>query len=151
MSRPEPRVRLHHTHLFAADLDVSLEFYRRWFGAEILADRVLAGSRNVMVGLGDGRLNFYQQPPRGTGPSAVHHLGLQVDGLAALVQTMTDGGVAFRSAIRVFDDLAYIMVEAPDGVLLELFEWNQTEAGNADGRGHGGMAPTDRIADWFAW
>lgn len=130
--------RFHHAHLFASDLDASLEFYRRWLGAEIVADHEFAGARNIMVAVGDGRLNFYdQQPPDGS-RNAVHHLGFQIEGLAELVLRMTDSGVAFRSPIRQLPELDYIMVEAPDGVLLELFEYKAT----------GGPAGLD---EWFRW
>jgi catechol 2,3-dioxygenase-like lactoylglutathione lyase family enzyme len=134
----KPRVRLHHTHLFASDLDVSLAFYQRWFGAEVVGDEVFAGSRNVLVALGDGRLNFYDQPPRDRGRNAFHHLGIQTDDLEALVAEMNAGGVEFRKPITYTDDLSYVMVEAPDGVLLELFQ--------ADADDHSGG--TSR---WFAW
>lgn len=117
-------IHMHHAHLFASDLDASIDYYQRWFGAEVLADTLFAGSRNVMVRIGGGRLNFYDQAPKGTGPSAVHHLGFEVDDLNALVANMKAGGVAFRSDIRESDEGRYIMAPAPDGVLLELFELN---------------------------
>lgn len=133
-----PRVRLHHAHLFATDLAASLDFYRRWFDAEVLSDETFAGARNVLVAIGDGRLNFYDQPPRDRGRNAIHHLGIQTDDLAGLVERMTAGGVAFRKPITTTDSLSYVMVEGPDGVLLELFE--------ADPADHEGA--TRR---WFAW
>jgi len=138
MSEPPPRTRLHHTHLFASDLDASIEFYRRWFGAEVLGDEVFAGSRNVLVAIGDGRLNFYDQPPRDRGRNAVHHLGIQTEDLEALVDRMRAGGVEFRKPITATDDLRYVMVEGPDGILLELFQ--------ADPEDHTGGA-----RQWFAW
>ena len=55
--------RLHHAHLFCADVDATVAWWRRWFGARVVADEVLLGSRNVMVAIGDGRLNLYDQPP----------------------------------------------------------------------------------------
>jgi catechol 2,3-dioxygenase-like lactoylglutathione lyase family enzyme len=118
-----PRSRLHHTHLFAADLDASIEFYRRWFGAEVVADEEFFGARNVMVSVGGGRINFYDQAPPDRGRNAVHHLGVQTDDLETLVAEMTAGGIEFRSSIRDSGVGRYIMVEAPDGVLLELFEF----------------------------
>lgn len=141
MADPEPtapRSRLHHTHLFASDLEASLDFYRRWFGAEVLSDEVFAGARNVLVRVGDGRLNFYDQPPRDRGRNAVHHLGIQTEDLAALVEAMTAGGVAFRKPITQVGALGYVMVEGPDGVLIELFQ--------ADPDDYTGGA-----REWFAW
>lgn len=63
------RASLHHTHLMAADIEVTLAFYRRWFGAELIADFVIL-------------------------PKGVHR----------------------------FADGNSLMVEAPDRVLIELFE-----------------------------
>lgn len=133
------RARLHHTHLFASDLERSLDFYRRWFGAEVVADETYHGARNVMVEIGGGRLNFYDQAPREQGRNAVHHLGVQVEGLAKLVNDMAAGGIEFRSQIRTGPALDYIMVEAPDGVLLELFEL------------HEGAPQTPGEQRWFGW
>jgi catechol 2,3-dioxygenase-like lactoylglutathione lyase family enzyme len=112
----------HHAHLFASDLDASLAFYRRWFGAEVAWDGIFAGARNVFVRIGSGRLHFYAQPPRDGGRGAVHHLGLRVRGLEALARRLRAGGVALRSDVRRHPEGSYLMVEAPDGVLLELFE-----------------------------
>ena len=41
---------LHHTHLFAADVDRSIAFWREHFGAVVLVDAVFAGARNVFRG-----------------------------------------------------------------------------------------------------
>lgn len=112
----------HHAHLFASDLDAVIAFYRRWFGAEIAWDGMFAGSRNVFLRIGSGRLHFYAQPPRDHGRNAVHHLGIRVRGLEALVARMRDGGVNLEGAIRRHPEGIYLMLEAPDGVLLELFE-----------------------------
>ncbi len=114
--------RFHHAHLFAADLDATLAFWRRWFGAAILYDGAVAGARNVFVDVGGGRLHFCDQPPRNHGRTAVHHLGIRVENLAALVGRMREAGVAFRSPVREHATFRYIMCAAPDGVLLELFE-----------------------------
>jgi len=112
----------HHAHLFASDLDAAVEFYRRWFGAEVAWDGIFAGVRNVFVRLGAGRLHFYDQAPRAHGRNAVHHLGIRVRGLDALIARLRDSGVGLRSEIRRHPEGSYLMLEAPDGVLLELFE-----------------------------
>ena len=51
---------------------------------------------------------------------------------------MTDGGVAFRKPISGGPGARYVMVEAPDGVLLELFEMSSP-----------GLPPGARA--WFSW
>jgi catechol 2,3-dioxygenase-like lactoylglutathione lyase family enzyme len=113
---------LHHVHLFASDLDAGLRFYREMFGAEILFDETVAGVRNVMIQIGTGRINFYDQQPLGTGPSAVHHLGIYTEDISGVVNHMKAKGFKFRNSVRDFGDLKYIMLEGPDRVLIEIFE-----------------------------
>lgn len=119
------RASVHHTHLMASDLDASLGFYRRWFDAVVVADFDYAGARNVFVAVGSGRLHFYDQPPRTTERNAVNHIGLLVEGLDELAAAMADAGVSLPKGVQRFPDGNYLMVEAPDRVLLELFEPNR--------------------------
>ncbi len=113
---------VHHVHLFARDLDASVDWYRRHLGGEVMFDGDFGGARNVFMKVGSGRLNFYAQPPRGETTGPIHHVGVRIEGLADLVARMTANGVAFRNPIREFDGWRYVMCEAPDKVLLELFE-----------------------------
>lgn len=130
--------RLHHPHLLATDVAETVGFYRRFLGARVVADEVLLGSRNVMLALGDGRINVYDQAPASTARGAVHHLGVQVRDLPALVASLAEAGVDLRKPIRRGEGFAYVMVEAPDGVLLELFESDDVT-----------MPPA--ALPWFAW
>ena len=116
------RTSLHHAHLFASDMDKSIEFYREMFGAKVLFDLELAGSRNVMISIGSVKINFYDQPPKDQGRGAIHHLGIETDALEALVEHMKNNGFKFRKPIKSFGVLNYVMAEAPDHVLLEIFE-----------------------------
>jgi len=113
---------VHHAHLFASDLKASLEFYREMFGGEILADLNMAGARNVFVAVGKGRLHFYDQPSKDEGKGAIHHIGIQTDDLEGLVARMKSKGFQFRKGISDFGFWKYVMVQAPDHVLLELFQ-----------------------------
>jgi catechol 2,3-dioxygenase-like lactoylglutathione lyase family enzyme len=113
---------LHHAHLFASDLDASVRFYREMFGAELVFDTEVAGARNVLLRLGTGHINFYDQPPRDSGRGGIHHLGIRTENLAALVAHMEAKGFQFRKAITDLGVLKYVMAEGPDRVLLELFE-----------------------------
>jgi catechol 2,3-dioxygenase-like lactoylglutathione lyase family enzyme len=113
---------LHHAHLFASNLDKSIKFYQDMFAAKILFDLKMAGSRNVMISIGSSKINFYDQPPKDRGSGAIHHLGIETDDLEALVAHMKGKGFQFVKQIKNFGPLKYIMAEAPDNVLLELFE-----------------------------
>jgi catechol 2,3-dioxygenase-like lactoylglutathione lyase family enzyme len=45
----------------ASDIDDTITFWRDCFGAEVVADESMAGSRNVFLDIGGGRLNLYDQ------------------------------------------------------------------------------------------
>ncbi len=42
---------LHHVHLFASDLEKSIQFYCDMFGAKVIFDREMAGARNVLISI----------------------------------------------------------------------------------------------------
>ena len=113
---------VHHAHLFASDIEATLKFYREMFGGEILADLTMAGGRNIFLTVGEWRLHFYDQPPRDAGRGAIHHIGIQTDDLEGLVAHMKTKGVPFRKEIADFGFWKYVMAQAPDNVLLELFQ-----------------------------
>jgi uncharacterized protein (DUF952 family)/catechol 2,3-dioxygenase-like lactoylglutathione lyase family enzyme len=130
--------RLHHAHIFSTDIDATVDYWTTHLGARVVADEVLLGSRNVMIAVGDGRLNVYDQPPRSPDRGPVHHLGIQVRNLERLVDNMTATGISFRKPITDGEGFRYVMAEAPDGLLLELFETVDAS-----------MPPS--AAGWFAW
>ena len=112
---------LHHTHLFASDVDHSIAFWRDHFGAVVLVDTVFAGARNVFMRIGEGRLHLYDQAPKHAGAGTVHHLGIETDELDALVARLEVAGVSVTD-VRRHAEGDYAMAEGPDGLLLELFQ-----------------------------
>ena len=125
---------LHHTHIFASDIERTLAWWQRHLGARILFDGVHAGSRNVLIGIGTGRLNIYDQPPRNAGRGAVHHVGVRVAGLRAVWMRPQAEGVTSPNGMREHDGWRYVMIAAPDDLLVELFEFDDpTSPFNSDG------------------
>lgn len=119
----EKRYHLHHPHLFASDIDATIEFYTHWFDAEVAWDGGVAGARNVFMRIGIGAMHLYDQPPRGEGKNAIHHLGMQVVGLRELYDRMKAAGLHIPNPIRELGGGGgYFMLGAPDGVVLEIFE-----------------------------
>ena len=128
---------VHHAHLFASNLDATLKFYQDMFGGKILADLNMAGARNVFLAVGEGRLHFYDQPPKDEGKGAIHHIGIQTDDLEGLVAHMKGKGFQFRKEISDFGFWKYVMVQAPDKVLIELFQIIPEKLPPGDYRGLG--------------
>ncbi|PZQ65099.1 MAG: VOC family protein [Phenylobacterium zucineum] len=117
------RYHLQHTHFFASDLAVTLAFYTRWFDAEVVWDGDVAGARNVFMRIGIGALHFYEQPPRGLGRNAMHHLGMQVVGIRELYDRMKAAGLHIPNPIRELSGGGgYFMLGGPDDVVIEVFE-----------------------------
>ncbi len=131
---------VHHAHLFASNLDSTLKFYQEMFGGKILADLDMAGARNVFLAIGQGRLHFYDQPPKDEGKGAIHHIGIQTDDLEGLVAHMKGKGFQFRKEISDFGFWKYVMVQAPDSVLLELFQIIPEKLPPGDYRGLGNIS-----------
>ena len=116
------RVRLQHTHIFASDIEATLSFWRDMFDARIVFDTTVAGARNVMIAVGTGVINIYDQPPREGKGGAYHHLGIQTDDLDALVEHMKSKGFKFQKEVKDYGFMKYIMAMAPDDILLEIFQ-----------------------------
>lgn len=119
---------LHHVHIFASDMIGTLDWWRRHMGARIAFDGRVAGSRNVLLAVGSGHINIYDQPPRGHGPGPMHHIGVRVTGLRDVWRKLSAEGVRSPNGIREHDGFRYVMVEAPDGILVELFEFDDPKS-----------------------
>lgn len=113
---------IHHVHIFASDLSKSLRFYEEFFGGKIVLDIELAGARNVLMKIGNGRLHFYDQSPRYSGRGSIHHFGIQTDDIENVVENLKSHGIVFPKDITDAGFWKYIMVPAPDDILIELFE-----------------------------
>ena len=113
---------LHHVHLFSKDIDAAVAWWQRMLNARVFYDGPFGGARNAFLKVGSGRLHLYDQPARDEARGPVHHVGIRSGDLNTLVERMRAQGQSFRTPIREFGSWRYIMCEAPDGVLLELFE-----------------------------
>jgi len=116
---------IHHVHIFASDIDGSVNFYKDFFGGNIILDTELAGARNVFMKIGNGRLHFYDQSPKNPGRGSIHHFGIQTDDVDEVVNKMKSKGISFKKDIVDFGFWKYIMVPAPDDILIELFQINR--------------------------
>ena len=125
----EPRVvcHIHHVHIFASDIDKSIQFYKIFFGGEVILDSVLAGERNVFIKIGNGRLHLYDQPPKNPVRGNIHHFGIQTDDIEEVVGNLKAKGVVLKKGIKDLGFWKYIMVPAPDEILIELFQVDKTK------------------------
>lgn len=113
---------VHHVHLFASDINKSVKFYEDYFGGKVILDSELAGARNVFMKIGKGRLHFYDQPAKNSGKGSIHHFGIQTDEIEKVVNKLIAGGIALRKEVTDLGFWKYVMVPAPDDILIELFQ-----------------------------
>jgi catechol 2,3-dioxygenase-like lactoylglutathione lyase family enzyme len=118
---------LHHVHIFASDIEKSVKFYEEFFGGKVILDAELVGARNVFIQIGTGRLHLYDQPPKNPGKGSIHHFGLQTDNIEAVIEKLRSGHVALKKNITDLGFWKYIMVPAPDEILIELFQVDKTK------------------------
>ena len=118
---------VHHVHIFASDINKSIKFYEEFFGGKVILDSELAGARNVFMKIGHGRLHFYDQPPKNPGRGSIHHFGIQTDNIEEVVDRLGSGGVALRKGITDLGFWKYVMVPAPDDILIELFRVDKSK------------------------
>jgi catechol 2,3-dioxygenase-like lactoylglutathione lyase family enzyme len=116
---------VHHVHLFASDIEKSLAFYKEAFGGKVILDDNLAGARNVFMRIGTGRIHFYDQAPSFSGRGSIHHFGIQTDDIYGVVEKLKAMNVPLNKGITDIGSWKYIMVPAPDNVLVELFQVNK--------------------------
>ena len=116
---------VHHVHLFASDIEKSLEFYQTHFGGSVVLDMEVAGARNIFMTVGKGRIHFYDQAPKHSAPGNIHHFGILSDDVEKDYQRMKSAGVPFNKEVTDLQYMKYVMVPAPDNVLIELFEVNK--------------------------
>lgn len=88
----------------------------------MIVDRKMAGARNVLISIGTGKINFYDQPANNQGRGVVHHLGIETSDLEGLVEHMKSKGYKFKKPIKNYGAWKYITAEAPNNLLLELFQ-----------------------------
>lgn len=118
---------IHHVHIFAADIEKSIGFYEENFGGKVVFDADVAGARNVFMKIGNGRLHFYDQAPKQKVRGNIHHFGIQTSNIEAVVERLKNNGVSFNKDISDLGFWKYIMVPAPDDILIELFEIDKNQ------------------------
>jgi catechol 2,3-dioxygenase-like lactoylglutathione lyase family enzyme len=118
---------VHHVHIFASDINKSIKFYEEFFRGKVVLDSELAGARNVFMKIGHGRLHFYDQPPKNSGRGSIHHFGIQTDDIEEVVDKLKSGGVVLRKGVTDLGFWKYVMVPAPDDILIELFQVDKSK------------------------
>ena len=129
---------LDHIHIYAADPQASMGFYERFFEAKEVHRNIGEDGRvQLFLALGK-QIVVVASFPDGMTPSAapesgdgayvhgfgVAHFGLRVLDVCAAIEELRDGGVPILTEqSQGFAGLQYAYVAAPDGVVIELTQY----------------------------
>lgn len=126
-----------HVHLYAADPERAIAFYRDHFGAERVGATANAdGGENHFLLLG-GQLLVVSAPPRAfraaaaeaelpdakRSPYGLAHVGFNVADVEATLAELTAAGVPVLEPARQSGLIRYAYVGGPDGVAIELTQY----------------------------
>lgn len=129
---------LDHIHIYAAEPERSAKFYLEHFEAtELVRNNNVNGDLRIFLSLGDQVLVVGSFPaglsaatPPAVGDGAfthgfgVAHFGLRVDDAEAAALELAGAGVeVIGEVVREESGLTYAYVEAPDGVVIELTQY----------------------------
>jgi len=125
---------LDHIHVYSQDPDASAEFYARHFEGTVV-ERQDDGP-TVLLALG-GKILIFSPVPDGITPPeppefsdgsrtqgvGVAHIGLRVADVKAAVEDLAGAGVEILAQPVDAPEITYAYVGAPDGVVLELTQY----------------------------
>jgi catechol 2,3-dioxygenase-like lactoylglutathione lyase family enzyme len=129
---------LDHIHIYAANPEESAEFYQHHFEAKQVHRNVNAnGDVRLFLALG-GQIIVVGSFPTGMAPApppdagdgayvhgfGIAHFGLRVADLEASIEELSASGIrALSEVVQEPTGLSYAYVAAPDGVILELTQY----------------------------
>jgi catechol 2,3-dioxygenase-like lactoylglutathione lyase family enzyme len=129
---------LDHIHIYAAEPEKSARFYEEHFEAKVvLRNTNVNGDLRIFLALG-GQILVVGCFPAGLAPAAppeagdgayahgfgVAHFGLRVPDVAGAIAELSTSGVHVLSQpVREASGLTYAYVAAPDGVVVELTQY----------------------------
>jgi len=130
---------LDHIHIYASDPEESAQFYQPRFEAKTVNRNTNTnGDTRIFLALG-GQILVVGSFPKGLNPAdppdvgdgafshgfGVAHFGLRVADVAQAIAELSDAGVRILGeVVREPSGLTYAYVEAPDGVVLELTQYD---------------------------
>ncbi len=110
-----------HIQLNARDVEATASFYERVFGMRRIRASEADGIPFVHLDADGVRLSINGQPPRAVGQgNGVDHIALRVSDLDEAMVRLRAMGVELLGEAGRSGSTAYVFVQAPDGMVVEL-------------------------------
>ena len=118
---------IEHVSIRCRDLETSIEFFRRMFGAEIMLRRHLDGSKRItFLRIGDTMLELMDMGPASEPVDpmehyGVHHIGIKVDDFESTYRDLQSKGAAFiGEPFEPTPGIRLAFLREPNGAVIEL-------------------------------
>ena len=121
-------VSIDHVHIHASDPAKTIEFYKSFFGAQVIQEFEILGRRLTVMSLGDkSKLSILHVPPAvekpNPGMASIDHIGIEVENIEGLINRLKEKGFTFPVDLTQSSSGAKIaFCFGPDNVYLELIE-----------------------------
>lgn len=122
--------RFHHIHLLCSDLEDTIDFFSRAFGARLVARKKFGSADGAALDLNGTAINLRVAADGETvnkdaaRPTyGYHHLCVEVDDVDAAYRELTDKNIAFRIPPQdIPGNLRVAFLEGPDGIVIEVLQ-----------------------------
>jgi catechol 2,3-dioxygenase-like lactoylglutathione lyase family enzyme len=118
---------IEHVSIRCRDLETSLDFFRRMFGAEVMLRRELDESRKIVyLRIGDSMLELMEMGPASEPVDprehyGVHHIGIKVDDFESVYQDLEAKGADFiDEPFEPTPGIRLVFLREPNGAVIEL-------------------------------
>ena len=118
---------IEHVTIRVRDMEASVEYYRRMFGAQVILRRNLAGEKKIaFLRIGDSMLELMGFGPASEPVDArehygVHHIGIKTDNFDATYKDLKAKGAEFLGEpFEPTPGIRLVFMRDPNGAVIEL-------------------------------
>ena len=133
---------IEHVSIRCRDLETSIDFFRRMFGAEVMLRRKLDESRKIVyLRIGDSMLELMEmgtasEPVDPREHYGVHHIGIKVDDFESAYQDLQAKGADFiGEPLEPTPGIRLAFLREPNGAVIELAQRDTKVFGDAMAKG----------------
>jgi catechol 2,3-dioxygenase-like lactoylglutathione lyase family enzyme len=133
---------IEHVTIRCRDLEASIDFFRRMFGAEVMLRRELNESRKIVyLRIGDSMLELMylgpaSEPVDSREHYGVHHIGIKVDDFESAYRDLKGKGADFiGEPSEPTPGIRLVFLREPNGALIEIAERDPKVFGDAIAEG----------------
>ena len=133
---------IEHVSIRCRDIDKSVDYFERMFGAEIMLRRQLDESRRIVyLRIGDSMLELMEMGPASDPVDprehyGVHHIGIKVDDFESAYRDLQTKGADFiGEPFEPTPGIRLVFLREPNGAIIELAKRDPQVFGDAMAKG----------------